>query len=174
MSEHEGAPKRSINPLDYAALVLVGSATGLLIAGLTYAFAYNSLRPTSGTDRFRQLAQAATPFAALLLVLGVALVVYERRSSSPPTQVGHGVALGLGGGVALFTILLALNGILIDLTRGGTGLVRLSNVLGRVVTVVLAGYALALAATAPTRRDSQRPPAPTSSPPDAPGSSSPT
>jgi hypothetical protein len=166
--------RRSVNLLDYTALVLVGSATGLVIAGLAYAFAYNSVRGVNGTERFRLLAQAATPFAALLLVLGIALVVYERRSESPTPQVGQAVALGLGGGLALFVVLLALNGIVIDLSRASQGLVRLSNVVGRLVTVALAGYALALAATAPGRRDSPPVLEPTPSLPGAPDSGSPT
>ena len=140
-------------PLDYAALVLVIAAACLLVSGVIYAFAYAAETRAGSTQRFWLLAQAATPFVAGFALTSVALVAHERRTSSGATIAASGAALAVGAVVSLVALLLAANGLIVDVTREGVGFsFRLSSVVGRFGTMMLAAFALWLAAITPLRR----------------------
>ena len=154
-----GAPPRlpvakaARSPLDYGALVLVAAATMLLVAGILYAFAVADARDVDGSERFRLLAQASSPFIAGLALAGIAIVVHERRRGGEQAQVAASATLGVGAMVSLLALLLALNGMVVDLTTDGVGsMFKLSNVIGRLATVALSGFALWLSAVTPLRR----------------------
>ena len=137
--------------LDYGALVLVAAGAMLLLAGILYAFALVSARDVEGPERFRLLAQASSPFVAALVLAAIVMVIIDRRRDDPQGSETLGsLALVGGATVALVALLLALNGIVIDLTAEVGVVFKLSNVVGRLATVVLAGFALVLAATAPS------------------------
>ena len=145
-----GAPQ---SPLDYAAVVLVVAAALLLSAGILYAFAVADARNIGGSERFRLLAQASSPFVAALALTAITLVVHERRRRADAALVAAAAALAVGAVVALVALLLALNGVVVDLTSKNVGsMFRLSNVIGRFATVMMSGFALWLAATAPPAR----------------------
>lgn len=143
-----GAAGRAVSPLDYAAIAAVAAAALLLLAGIVYAFAVADARNVDGAERFRLLAQASSPFVATLALAGIAIVVHERRRDDR-RQVAAGAAVAAGAVVALLASLLALNGMIVDLTSAVGPMFKLSNVLGRLATVGLAGYALWLAAATP-------------------------
>ncbi|HVM07597.1 MAG TPA: hypothetical protein VM345_03955 [Acidimicrobiales bacterium] len=144
------------SPLDYGSLVLVAAAAMLLLAGVLYAFALADARNDEATERFRLLAQAATPFVAGLSLTAIALVVHERRKGGEPAQVATSVTLGLGAAVSLVTVLLAANGVVVDLTASAAAMFKLSSVVGRLATIALAGFALWLSATTPLHRTTSR------------------
>jgi hypothetical protein len=168
--------ERKSSPLDYVAIVVAGTSFALIAAGALAAQALSDLRGVDGTERFRLLAQAASPSVAAFALLAVAIAVYGRRHTDgwAGEQVAATPALGIGAGVAFVTALLALNGVVVDLSQEGpNALYRLGNVIGRMATLALCGLALWLAATAPARRESPPPAMPPPSPPDAPDPSSP-
>jgi hypothetical protein len=141
------------SPLDYGALVLVVAAAMLLLAGVIYAFAVADARNVDGSERFRLLAQASSPFIAGLALTAITLVVHERRRGGEPAQVAGSATLAVGAMVSLLALLLALNGVVVDLTTEGVGaMFKLSNVIGRLATVSLSGFALWLTAVTPIRR----------------------
>jgi len=151
-------PKRA--PLEYASVVLAVAAALLLIAGIVYAFAVADAREVGGSERFRLLAQASSPFIAGLALAGIAIVVHERRRAESAAvhgpeqlvQVAPAATLAIGSMTSLLGLLLALNGIVVDLTTDNVGAsFKLSNVIGRLATVVLSGFALWLSATTPLR-----------------------
>ena len=146
-------PKVQRSPLDYGALVLVVAAAMLLLAGVIYAFAVADARNVDGSERFRLLAQASSPFIAGLALTAITLVVLERRRGGEPAQVAASATLAVGAMVSLLALLLALNGVVVDLTTEGVGaMFKLSNVIGRLATVALSGLALWLSAVTPIRR----------------------
>jgi hypothetical protein len=134
--------------IDFVALALVVAAALLLAAGLLYAFAVVDARAIRGAERFRLLAQASSPFIAALALGGVGLVVNDRRrrqhAQAQPTAV-----LIVGTVVSLLALLLAVNGVVVDLTSSAGTMFTVSNVLGRMATVVLSAFTLALCATTP-------------------------
>ena len=141
------------SPLDYGALVLVVAAAMLLLAGIIYAFAVADARNVDGSERFRLLAQASSPFIAGLALTAMALVVFERRRGGGVAHVAPSAVLAVGAMVSLLALLLALNGVVVDLTTEGVGaMFKLSNVIGRLATVALSGFALWLSAVTPLRR----------------------
>jgi hypothetical protein len=145
--------KAARSPLDYGALVLVVAAGMLLLAGVIYAFAVADARNVDGSERFRLLAQASSPFIAGLALTAITLVVHERRRGGEPAQVAASATLAVGAMVSLLALLLALNGVVVDLTTDGVGaMFKLSNVIGRLATVALSGFALWLSAVTPIRR----------------------
>ena len=156
--EAEGETRATIaesvrrSPLDYGALVVVIASALLLLAGVIYAFAVADARDVDGSERFRLLAQASSPFVAGLALIAITLVVHERRRGDDPALVGGSAALGVGSAVSLVALLLALNGIVVDVTSDVDVMFVLSNVIGRLATVVLAGFGLWLSATTPIRR----------------------
>lgn len=167
------------SPLDYVAVVAACVSGALVMAGAFAALALSDIRQVDGTERFRLLAQAASPSVAAFALFAVAVGVQARRRPDgwAGSQAAATPALGIGAGVAFVVALLALNGIVVDITQqGATGLYRLSNVVGRFATLSLCGVALWAAATAPSapaRRESPPPAAPPPSPPDAPDPVSP-
>jgi len=170
------SPSSPPSPLDFVAVVSAATSAAVILAGVLAAFALSDIRDVDGTERFRLLAQAASPSVAAFALVAVALVVHGRRRSDAwtATQVAAGAALGIGAGVAFVSALLALNGIVVDLTQeGAPGLYRLGNVIGRSATIGLSALALWLAATAPARPGSRAVAAPPPSPPGAPDPSSP-
>lgn len=182
MNEDIGSPPEGSSPttpLDFVAVVASAVSVAVLLAGVLAALALSDIRHVDGTERFRLLAQAASPSVAAFALVGVAMIVHGRRSGDgqdgwTSTQVAPGAALGIGAGVAFVSALLAINGIIIDLTQeGAPGLYRLGNVIGRFATIALCALAAWLAATAPVRRGSRAVAAPPPSPPDAPDPSSP-
>lgn len=160
---HDVVPSRAKraapDPLGFAAVTLAATAAALLLGGVLFAFASASARSSGGgsPDRFRLLGQAANPFIAALALASVGLVVTERRERWMH-QVASVAALGIATAVSLAIALLAVNGIITDLTAETTGLFRASAIISRLATVVLGGLAMWIAATAPAPPGS-RPPA---------------
>lgn len=110
------------------------TAAVLLVGGLVFAvFAVPSGVPNAGTRRLELLGNAGSSFTALL-VLAAALI-----GGGESKRV-----LGLSAGLGVVLVLLALNGVLVDLT-GGAGLeVGAGRAITRLATVVLAGFAVVL------------------------------
>lgn len=138
-------------PLDFLAAVLVVAAVLLLLGGVLFAFASTSAMGDAAgvaNQRFRLLGQAANPFIAFLLLAAIGLVVHDRRQADP-SQRGSGPVMAVATATALAVALLALNGILSDITSESGGMVKLSAVVSRLATVVLSALALWTAATAP-------------------------
>ena len=176
MNEDIGSPpvaSSPTNPLDFVAVVASAASVAVLMAGVLAALALSDIRDVDGTERFRLLAQAVSPSVAAFALVGVAMIVHGRRFGDDrggwtSTQVAPAAALGIGAGVAFVGALLALNGVIVDLTQeAAPGLYRLGNVIGRFATIGLCALALWLAATAPARPGSRAVAAPPPSPPDA-------
>ena len=144
------SPARKAAPpiITFVALTLVVAAALLLVAGLLYAFAVVDARAITGTERFRLLAQASSPFITALALAAVGLVVNDRRRGQA-TQAQSTVVLIVGTVVSLLALLLAVNGVVVDLTSSSGAMFTMSNVLGRMATVVLSAFTLALCATTP-------------------------
>lgn len=140
-------PKRRVMPLDLVGVVATGAAAALLVGGVLFAFATAGAQGVGSTDRYRLLGQAANPFIALLAVAGV-LAVVAGRERRFPSQAAAAVALGVGTVVCLGVTLLAVNGILIDLTGNASGLFRFSAIVSRLGTIALAVFGLWSAAAA--------------------------
>ena len=145
-------------PIGYLAITASVAAAALLLGGVLFAFASADANGADASDRFRLLAQAANPFIALLALGGSALVVHLRHAGAEHEQRAASAALGIGTAVCLAVVLLALNGVLTDLTGDTTALFRLSAIVSRMATLVLGGVALWIAvATGPARRGSPPP-----------------
>jgi hypothetical protein len=146
------APKAALGPLELLPLGLAVAGATLLLGGVLFALA-NAAADTTGTaDRFRLLGQAANPFISFLSLTAAALVVDARRRPGGRVVTAGGAALGVATAVSLAVVLLALNGILTDLTGDTTALFRLSAIVSRMATLVLSGVALWLAvASGPAR-----------------------
>lgn len=141
------APKRRVTPLDLVAVVATGAAAVLLLGGVLFAFATAGAQGVGSTDRYRLLGQAANPFIAFLAVAGV-LAVVAGRERRFPAQAASAAALGVGAVVCLAVTLLAVNGILIDLTGNVSGLFRFSAIVSRLGTIALSVFGLWAAASA--------------------------
>ena len=137
-------------PMALAAIVLAVVAAVLLLGGVLFAFATADANGADASDRFRLLGQAANPFIAFLALVGSALVVHERQRGGVTTspQVAGSAALGIGTAVSLAVALLALNGVITDLTSDGGALFKLSAVVSRLAAIGLSGLALWLSVTA--------------------------
>jgi cytochrome bd-type quinol oxidase subunit 2 len=148
-------------PLALAAVVAAAAAAILLLAGIVYGFATVAANGGGGmTERLRLLGQAASPFVAGVAALACALVVHD-RGTGRRGQRYSGPAMAVGATVAFATVLLALNGLIFDFTGGDVpASFKFSSAISRVATVLLAAYAVWLAATAPM----PPPPAPPESP----------
>lgn len=131
-------------------VVLAGVAMTLLLGGILQALASADARAVDGAGLFLLLAQAANPFVAFLGLAAVVAVV-RARTTPGDDQAAPRSALALGAVVSAAVVLLALNGILIDLTgeTDGGGLLRLSAVVSRLGAIALSAFALYLAATTP-------------------------
>jgi len=148
----DGPPsaRETVGPLEVLPLALASAAAVLLLGGVLFAMATASADTTGTADRFRLLGQAANPFIAFLALAASALVLDARRHRRTITSgaVTHGIAAA----VSLVVVLLALNGLLTDLTGDTTALFRLSAIVSRAGTLVLGGVALwAAVATGPGR-----------------------
>ena len=131
---------RGINPLDLLPLVLAVVAAILLLGGVLFALATASVDTTGNADRFRLLGQAANPFIAFLALAAAALVSDARRHRRDVTAAG--ASMGIATAVGLAVVLLALNGVLTDITGDTTALFRMSAIVSRLATLVLGGVAL--------------------------------
>lgn len=134
-------------PMELAAIVVSASAAVLLLGGVLFAFATADANGADASDRFRLLGQAANPFIAFLALAGSALVVHQRQRGGVE-QVGGSAALAIGTAVSLAVALLALNGVLTDVTGDGGALFKLSAIVSRVAAIGLSGLALWLSVTA--------------------------
>jgi hypothetical protein len=149
--------------MELLAVVLAGVAAALLLGGVLFAFASADASRAGGVDRFRLLGQAANPFIAFLALAATVLVVHQRRRGADVVvpQFAAGAALGIATAVSLAVALLALNGVLTDLTDDGGFLFRLSAVVSRLAAIGLSSLGLWLAVTAqPPRRLPAPPPLP--------------
>ena len=135
-------------PLELLAVVVAVAAAILLVAGILYGFASASATRGDTTERVRLLGQAANPFIAALAVAACVLVTRHRAS-----QAFAGAAMGLGATVGFATVLLALNALIIDFTGAGSMMFKTSAAISRIATILLAGYAVWLAATSPPAAD---------------------
>lgn len=140
-------------PLELVPLALATAAAVLLLGGVLFALATASADTTGSADRFRLLGQVANPFIAFLALAAIALVGAARRRPAAVTVFAGGGASGIATAVSLAIVLLALNGLLTDVTGDTTALFRLSAMVSRVATLLLSGLALwlSLAASEPTR-----------------------
>ncbi len=132
------------SPLSYAAVVLAAAAVTLLLGGVLFAFANADAQRLSDTDRFRLLGQAANPFIAFLGLAAVALAIRAKESGGF-VVVAPKAAVGLATAVSVAVILLAVNGILTDITGGAAALFRVSAVVSRLGTITLSAFALWIA-----------------------------
>ena len=155
MTDTDPTPRRPRGgPLEAVPLALSLVAAVLLLGGVLFALATASADTTGTADRFRLLGQAANPFIAFLALAAAVLVASDRRS---PTEgrslLAGGAALGIATAVSLAVVLLALNGVLTDLTGDTTSLFRLSAIVSRMATLGLGGVPLWIAVvSAPARR----------------------
>lgn len=138
-----------LSPLRWSALVLATAGALLLGGGVLFAFASADAQRLGDTDRFRLLGQAANPFIAFLVLAAIALV--QSRTPSAPPQVSPRAAIGVATAVSVAVILLAVNGILTDLTGSTTALFRLSAIISRLGTVAMSVFALWLASGRATK-----------------------
>lgn len=127
-------------PVELLPLALALAAALLVLGGVLFALATTAADTTGNVDRFRLLGQAANPFIAFL-ALAAAAMVSEGRRRARAVPAG-GIALGVATAVSLVVALLALNGLLTDLTSDTTTLFRLSAIVSRVATLTLSGVAL--------------------------------
>lgn len=142
-------------PMELVAIVLAVVAAVLLLGGVLFAFATADANGADASDRFRLLGQAANPFIAFLALAGSGLVVHERlRGGVGVRQIAGGAALGIGTAVSLAVALLALNGVITDLTSDGGALFKVSAVVSRLAAIGLSALALWLSVTAtPSRKE---------------------
>ena len=141
------APDRARpEPMSLIAIVVALAAAVLLLGGVLFAFASAASNGAGSDDRFRLLGQAANPFIAFLALASTALVVHHRRRGERPW--GAGAALGIATAVSLAVVLLALNGVLTDLTGAAGTLFKLSAVVSRLAAIALASLSLWLSVTA--------------------------
>ncbi|HEX7165470.1 MAG TPA: hypothetical protein VF230_00685 [Acidimicrobiales bacterium] len=158
--------KQPRSPLDFLPIVLVTSGALLVSAGVLFALAVADHQSISGDEQFRLVGQAASPIVAALVLGGVSLAVHERRlPGEERTIVASSFAVGVGIVAALLTVLLALNGVVVDVVESVPTGIRVSKVIGRVATLLIAGLALVAGVLAPTgprrpdtRADAMRPP----------------
>lgn len=134
----------SRSPLSFAAVTLAAVAATLLLGGVLFAFASADAQRLSDTDRFRLLGQAANPFIAFLGLAAVALAI-RARDAGGFVVAAPKAAVGLGTAVSVAVILLAVNGILTDITGGSAALFRVSAVVSRLGTIALSAFALWIA-----------------------------
>jgi hypothetical protein len=149
---------RTSGPMELAAIVVAVTALLLLLGNVLFAFATADANGADASDRFRLLGQAANPFIAFLSLSASGLVVHQRQRGGIE-QVGGGAALGIGNAVGLAVALLALNGVLTDLTGDGGALFTLSAVISRLAAIGLSGLTLWLSVTAVPPKPPE-PPAP--------------
>ena len=147
MTEAASNPKRRAGgPVEALPLAMAAVSAVLLLGGVLFALATASSDTTGAADRFRLLGQAANPFIAFLALTASALVLADRRR---PTEsratIAAGAALGVATAVSLAVVLLALNGVITDLTGDTTVLFRLSAVVSRLATLILGGVSLWIA-----------------------------
>ena len=140
-------PAARPGPIQLVAIALAVVAALLLLGGVLFAFASAQANGAGAGDRFRLLGQAANPFIAFLALAAGGLVVHQRRAGADD-QVGANAALGISTAVSLAVALLALNGVLNDLTGDASTLFRLSAVVSRLAAIGLSGLALWLSVTA--------------------------
>ncbi|HUP85813.1 MAG TPA: hypothetical protein VM143_09115 [Acidimicrobiales bacterium] len=144
--------RRKLEPIDALPLVLAVVAAVLLLGGVLFAFASAGANHVDGNDRFRLLGQAANPFISFLALAVATALVEGKRRTGRDTYTAAGVASGIATAVSLAVLLLAISGILTDLTGDASALLRLSAVVSRLATIALSGMALWLAAaTGPAR-----------------------
>jgi hypothetical protein len=146
-------------PLALTAIVLAVVDAVLLLGGVLFAFASADANGADASDRFRLLSQAANPFIAFLALVTAVVIVRQRQGADDlgRPQVASGAALGIVTAVSLAVALLALNGIITDLTGDTTALFKLSAVVSRLAAVALSAFALWLSVTAaPPRRPPSR------------------
>ena len=134
-------------PMELVAIGLAVVAALLLLGGVLFAVASAEANGAGAGDRFRLLGQAANPFIAFLALAAGGLVIQERRAGAE-RQVAANAALGISTAVSLAVALLALNGVLNDLTGDAGTLFRLSAVVSRLAAIGLSGLALWLSVTA--------------------------
>ena len=139
--------RAATGPMELVAIALAVVAALLLLGGVLFAFASAEANGAGAGDRFRLLGQAANPFIAFLALAAGGLVVHERRAGAE-RQLAANAALGIATAVSLAVALLALNGVLNDLTGDAGTLFRLSAVVSRFAAIGLSALALWLSVTA--------------------------
>ena len=146
------AMARRAGPLELLPLTLAVVAAVLLVGGVLFAMATASATPAGSDGRFRLLGQAANPFIAFLALAAVSLVSDARRRQRSSAVTAGGAAIGIGTTVSLAIVLLALNGLLTDVTGDTTALFRISAIVSRLATLGLSAVTLWIAfATEPAR-----------------------
>ena len=144
----DGPPTtRKAGPLAAVPLVLAVVAAILLLGGVLFALASASATPAGDAGRYRLLGQAANPFIAFLALAAAALVSESRRRGRSGDLVAGGIAMGIATTVSLAIVLLAINGLLTDLTGDTTALFRVSAIVSRMATLALSGTTLWMALT---------------------------
>jgi hypothetical protein len=154
VTDDDSNERSTPEPLDAIPLALAVAAALLLLGGVLFAMASASQATGTGSaTRFRLLGQAANPFIALLAAMAAGLVVDARRRGAD-RWFASGTAFGVATAVSLAVALLALNGVITDLTGDNDALFIVSAVVSRLATLVLAGVTLWLAAAKPPSRSS--------------------
>lgn len=146
--------------LEVVAALILASAVALLAGSVLGALATESPTGTvSTTARLELLARSANATTAFLVLASLAAVVlprtYDRHSEGPLARI----VVAVGGVAAVVLGLLALNGLLLDLTSGDRTLfLRFSLVVFRLGTIALAAGSLWLAAVGTDPRTNRRGP----------------
>lgn len=141
-------------------LVLVGlalttSSAAFVVGAVLGALATAEPDGVSATRRFEFLSRAADPVPATLALLGVLAVLVADEGTEARHLLAR-IAVGTAAFFGVVIVLLAINGILLDLTTEGVGaMVRLSRVIFlRVVPIVLAAATVWLSLSERAVRDS--------------------
>ena len=110
--------------------VLLAAAAFQIIGGVVFAaLAVPDELPDAGTRRLELLGNAASSITAVL-ILGAVLLGREVRR-----------VLAVAAGIALVLVLLALNGVIVDLT-GDSPRLGIGRAVARFAVIALAGYVL--------------------------------
>jgi hypothetical protein len=129
--------------LVFVGLALTSSSAAFVVGAVLGALATAEPGGISATRRFEFLSRAADPVPALLALLGVVAVLVAEDGSTA-RRIASRIAIGTAAFFGVVIVLLAVNGILLDVTAAGaSALVRLSRIVFlRLVPMTIAAAAV--------------------------------
>ncbi|MGI8794824.1 MAG: hypothetical protein ACR2H3_16895 [Acidimicrobiales bacterium] len=132
--------------------LLVATATVGLLAGVLNAFVSDGVGGLDAADRLSLLANAANLTLSLMLLIGVACAVLPKVALGGPSSPLARPIATVGALVALLVGLLAVSGVLLDLTTGDgrSGGAKLVRVIYRLVALSPAAVAVWVGAVLPS------------------------
>ncbi len=139
-------------------LALTVSSAAFVVGAVLGALATEDPSGVSATRRFEFLSRAADPVPAALALLGVVAILVAEDGSAT-RQLASRIAIGTAAFFGVVIVLLAINGILLDITTdNGSALIRLSRILFlRLGPIVLSGATVWLSLSAQTPPDTPAP-----------------